>query len=105
MKNAVKSDRIVVKIDAEIQEAIPFFLELRKKNITDIIKALDGKDYEQIKRLGHNIKGSGGSYGFDELSRIGHDLEKVAMTQNENAMRNLTGELEEYLAKVEIVYV
>lgn len=105
MKNTVKSDRIVVKIDAEIQEAIPFFLELRKKNIADIMTALDGKDYEQIKRLGHNIKGSGGSYGFDELSRIGRDLEKAALNQNENAMRNLTDELEDYLAKVEIVYV
>ena len=105
MNNRVKSNRIVVQIDAEIQEAIPFFLELRKKNIADIMTALKGKDFEQIKRLGHNIKGSGGSYGFDELSRIGRDLEKAALAQNENATRNLTVELEDYLANVEIVYV
>ncbi|GFE58235.1 Hpt domain-containing protein [Geobacter sp. AOG1] len=105
MNNRVKSNRIVVQIDAEIQEAIPFFLELRKKNIADIMTALEGKDFEHIKRLGHNIKGSGGSYGFDELSRIGRDLEKAALAQNENATRNLTVELEDYLANVEIVYV
>ncbi len=105
MKNAEKSDRIVVQVDAEIQEAIPFFFELRKKNIADIMTALDGKDYDMVKRLGHNIKGSGGSYGFDEVSRIGLDLEKAALEQNDNAMRNLTGELEDYLARVEIVYV
>ena len=105
MKNAEKSDRIVVQVDAEIQEAIPFFLELRKKNIADIMTALDGKDYDAVKRLGHNIKGSGGSYGFDEVSRIGLDLEKAALAQNDNAMRNLTGELEDYLARVVIVYV
>ncbi|RII27686.1 MAG: Hpt domain-containing protein [Geobacter sp.] len=105
MKNAEKSDRIVVQVDAEIQEAIPFFLELRKKNIAEIMTALNDKDYDQVKRLGHNIKGSGGSYGFDEVSRIGLDLETAALEQNDNAMRNLTGELEDYLARVEIVYV
>ena len=105
MKKAEKPEKIVVQIDAEIQEAIPFFLELRKKNIAEIITALDSKDYDKVKRLGHNIKGSGGSYGFDEVSRIGMDLEKAAMEQNVNAMRNLTGELEDYLAKVVIIYV
>lgn len=105
MKPLDQTKRIVVEIDADIQEAIPFFLEMRKKNIADIMTALAGKDYDQIKRLGHNIKGSGGSYGFDEVSRIGQDLEKAALAQNENAMRNLTGELEDYLARVEIVYV
>lgn len=105
MKNAEKSHRIVVQVDAEIKEAIPFFLELRKKNIAEIMTALHEKDYDQVKRLGHNIKGSGGSYGFDEVSRIGLDLETAALEKNDNAMRNLTDELEDYLARVEIVYV
>ena len=105
MKKAEMSGKIVVQVDAEIQEAIPFFLELRKKNIAEIMTALDSKDYDKVKRLGHNIKGSGGSYGFDEVSRIGLDLEKAALEQNVNAMRNLAVELDDYLAKVVVVYV
>ena len=43
----------------------------------------------KIKRLAHNIKGEGGSFGFDPLSEIGAELERSASEANAEASRKL----------------
>jgi hypothetical protein len=96
--------QFVVVIPAEIEEVVPYFLALRKKNVGDILTALDCGDFEQIRCLGHNIKGSGGSYGFDEISRIGLALEHAARAGNDMAVRSLARELDDYLERVQVVY-
>jgi HPt (histidine-containing phosphotransfer) domain-containing protein len=40
--------------------------------------AIEESDYPAISRLGHQLKGSGTSYGFDEFSEIGSALERAA---------------------------
>jgi hypothetical protein len=94
----------VVLIPAEIEEVVPYFLDLRKKNVDEILNALSCGNFEHIRCLGHNIKGSGGSYGFDEISRIGLALEHAAQSGDGNTVRVLARELDDYLERVQVVY-
>ncbi|HEX9454062.1 MAG TPA: hypothetical protein VGA27_06875 [Candidatus Binatia bacterium] len=50
------------------------------------------------------MKGSGGGYGFDDISVIGAALEQAAKQQDETAIRSGMERLVFYLDKVKVVY-
>ena len=62
----------------EVKELVPGYLHQRHKDLDQLWEALEVADYPTISRLGHQLKGSGSSYGFDELSEIGGALEHAA---------------------------
>jgi hypothetical protein len=51
------------------------------------------------------MKGSGGSFGFDEISAIGEALEISALVADADGIRSAVGRLERYLARVSVVYI
>ena len=96
--------RIVVRIDPDLADLIPGFLENRRKDITNILAALEKKDHETIRVLGHSMKGCGSGYGFDEITELGRALEQAAKNQDEEDIKGKTAELSAYLDSLEIVY-
>lgn len=65
-------------IDPELASIIPEFLELKRCELKDLITLLGQEDYESIKRLGHKIKGSGMTYGFEAVTAFGIEIYKAA---------------------------
>ena len=57
-----------------------------------------------IKQLGHNLKGTGGGYGFDKITELGRQLEEAAAEGKEEKIKALKEELAIYLEEVEIIY-
>ena len=94
-----------VAIDAELVSIIPEFFSYRGKDIDTIRLALAGDDFATIAFVSHNIKGSGGAFGFEQLSVIGQQLEEAAASRDHVTTSALVDSLERYLAQVEIVYV
>jgi HPt (histidine-containing phosphotransfer) domain-containing protein len=94
-----------VAIDAELVSIIPEFFSYRGKDIDTIRLALTGEDFATIAFIGHNIKGSGGAFGFEQISVIGQQLEEAATSRDQVTISALVDSLERYLAQVEIVYV
>ena len=101
---AQQDDKIVVHVDAELQELIPGYLDNRQADIRALREALEQDDYETIRIVGHSMKGSGGGYGFDAITEIGGALEQAAKDREPDAIRRWVGELSTYLARVEVVY-
>ena len=65
--------------------------------ITEIPKikaALNSKDYQALMIFGHNIKGSGGMYGFNDITDIGFKMETLAKAENFNSLEAIVIELE-----------
>lgn len=98
-------ETIRVEIDSELQPIIPSFLESRQKDSERIARLLDDDGFEEIERLGHRLKGTGGSYGFDAISEIGAALESAAANQDREAIDAATRLLHRFLERVTIVYV
>ena len=67
-----------VYADSDLMEIIPDFLDNRRDDVTTIDGAVGESDFETIRVLGHDMKGSGGGYGFDGITDIGHALEQAA---------------------------
>jgi len=93
-----------VYIDPDLEFLIPQFLENREEDIKKLEKLLLKSKFDQIRIIGHSMKGSGGGYGFDYLTELGSQIEKAAELKNKHKIKKLITELENYLAKIEIIY-
>ena len=104
MSTTGQGGRVTVHIDKDIEGLIPEYIEMTKKDIETIQAALGNRDYETIKRLGHNLKGSGGGYGFDGITEIGRNLEQHAGNKAHEELGRWVGMLTEYFDGIDIVY-
>ncbi|MDD3581388.1 MAG: Hpt domain-containing protein [Desulfobacca sp.] len=97
-------EKIVVRIDADLEDLIPGYLQNRRQDLEAILAALERQDFEAIRVLGHTMKGTGGGYGFDAISDIGRDLEAAAQEQDIPAIHQGVAALRDYLQTVEVVF-
>ncbi len=97
-------ERIIVRVDGDLEDLIPGFLENRQADIVTLQKALTDSDFETIRVLGHSMKGAGGGYGFDEISEIGSQLEQAALEQDKEKILLNTEYLKKYLERVTVVF-
>ena len=93
--------KIRVTVDASLEDLIPNFLDKRRKDLPKLTEALRTGDFETIRRLGHNLKGTGAGYGFPALSEIGTAIEEGAKANNGGAIQVKVDELTRYLEQVE----
>ena len=97
-------DKNKVYIDRDLEFLIPQFLENREEDIQNLEKLLKQAEYDQIRIIGHSLKGSGGGYGFDYLTEVGSEIEKEAELKNKKKIKVLINELKDYLNNIEIIY-
>ena len=96
--------KIIVKIDAELTELIPAFLENRVADIQSMHKALKAGDYEIIQRIGHGMKGAGAGFGFEAISEIGTCIETAAKGKDGEGIQKAINELGNYIQHLEVIY-
>jgi HPt (histidine-containing phosphotransfer) domain-containing protein len=99
------AERVIVTIERDLEYLIPEYLEGRRNDIESIRQALQKGDFETIRILGHNMKGTGGGYGFDAITVIGGNIQDAAKAAEADELERLSDELEEYLDTIEIRYV
>ena len=100
----MKKNSTIVKIDKDLEDLIPGYLENRWKDVASIRAALKNNDLDAIRVLGHSMKGSGGGYGFDRITEIGSLIEKAAKKSDMEGITVHNDELSRYLDCIEIVY-
>jgi len=96
-------EKIVVQVDADLEDLIPGYLQNRRQEVDAILHALENQDFETIRVLGHTMKGTGGGYGFDAITEMGRGLEAAAKDKNVHAIRQGAADLLDYLQAVEVV--
>jgi HPt (histidine-containing phosphotransfer) domain-containing protein len=96
------SDKLIIAVDPQIAALVPRFLANRAADVGRIRAALAGADFETIRHAAHGMKGSGGGYGFPEISRLGSAMEEGARRHDAAAIGSLVTNLEAYLARIEI---
>ena len=99
-----RSERYLVHVDAELEDLLPGFLEDWEEEVGSMREALEKNDYETIRKLGHDMKGIGGSCGLDVITDMGGGLADAAQTMDRAVIRKLLDMLSGYLERVEFVY-
>ena len=98
------TDRITVRIDPDLEDIVPAFVANRINDLQTLRTALAKHDLETIRLLSHRMKGDGGGYGFDKISEIGNGMELAAARHDYPAIARHIAQLEDYLARVDVVY-
>ena len=95
---------ITVTVAKDLEDLIPTFMTNRNKELETLRSALGAGDMEQLRQLGHRMKGVGSSYGFEQVSSIGKQVEDGAKVKDLPGLEALIMEYAAYLGRVKIVY-
>jgi PAS domain S-box-containing protein len=101
-KDGIKKEekREMVEVDPDLIELIPSFLDKRHHDVQKIEEFLASDELKEIQNIGHSMKGSGGGYGFEEISRLGKEIEIAARAKNKEQIKKFTNSLSHYLCHV-----
>ena len=95
---AQPNDRFApVSIPPGIEEASKRYLQSRKNDMPRLLELAAANEFEQLRILSHNMKGTGTSYGFPDLTRLGRLMETSARERNADDMSAQLLELSRYL--------
>ncbi|MDE5411800.1 Hpt domain-containing protein [Alkalihalobacterium chitinilyticum] len=95
---------IQILIDKDLKDLIPGFMENRKKDIETMKFALSEEDFEQVRMIGHRMKGFGSGYGFEFITDLGKQLEEAAKEGDKLKIEGGITALINYLDQIEICF-
>lgn len=95
------------KIWIDVPQGVPRmlvteYLERCRTGLPLLAAAVEQNQHDQVRVLGHRMKGTGAPYGFTKLTEIGAGIERAAADQNSGALQQYVSELREYLCRVEL---
>lgn len=89
-------------VDEFLVDLIPNFIKNKIVDLAILKSALESKDFDTIKKIGHNWKGVCSSYGFNYLGEAGKQFELLAQNEDAHSLALLIDSLPEYLRNVRI---
>jgi PAS domain S-box-containing protein len=90
-----------ISIPPGLEEAAKHYIRSRKRELQQFVDLIDKGDFGQIRRLAHNMKGTGTSYGFPDLTRLGKVMETSAKEENAADLSATLIELSRYVQEAE----
>lgn len=97
-------DQTQVIVEANMRRMIPKFMNDMTKSCRSIQAAAEAKNMEEIAQHCHRVKGTGGVFGFHELSRLAGLLEIAALSGDHAESSRLSTQLSRHLANAKIKY-
>ena len=58
------------------------YLSRRAEDLAQSFTAEESKDADTLRRIGHKMKGSGLTFGFEDIGNIGRQMEEAANAQD-----------------------
>lgn len=95
--------RYNIRVSEELRHLIPRFLANRRLDLEQFHAAAGRLDFEAARRIGHNMKGAGGGYGFDEITRLGDEIERRAKAADPS-LWTLGEEFADYLDNLDVTF-
>jgi signal transduction histidine kinase/CheY-like chemotaxis protein/HPt (histidine-containing phosphotransfer) domain-containing protein len=94
--------RTMIQVPEGLEEIAPSYLAARKEEVALSTRALRDYDFDRIRALAHNWKGTGSSYGFDDLTTLGTAIENSATRHDALAVQEQLAQLQGYLDEIQL---
>jgi len=99
-----QEDIITVLVDHDIAGLIPDFLQSIRDQTLRLSELLHENNYEDIRIIGHSLKGVGGGYGFQRITDLGAQIEQAAKSRRRDGIEVGIADLRDYLERVQIIF-
>ena len=93
-----------VVVDSWLEPVIPRYLEKRREDLATLRGALADCDYDSVRKLGHQMRGTGAGYGLAAISEIGGALEDAAVAGDAERMKDQIEELARFLSTIAVAF-
>lgn len=90
----------VVEIPAELKELCPEYLCARRRDCETLWQLIASREFDRIRVLAHNMKGTGRSYGLNRVTEIGLAMEISTDAADVAALTAQVADLQMYLKHV-----
>lgn len=99
----MNDDEILVTVEEDLADLVPIFLGNCRTHARTLTAAAAAGDFAGAASVGHNLAGSGTSYGFERVSDLGRAIERSAKSRDARTLAELAQQLQDYLARVRAV--
>lgn len=89
-----------IDIDPRIANLVPRFVEVCRQDCAALRDAFADGRWSDASRIGHTLRGAGGGYGLDEITRLGQTIQEAAEARDRAQLSALAKRLDDYLAAV-----
>jgi len=96
------ASRIVAAVPEGLEELSRNYLAKRKNGMPALRSLVEGGEYDKARKLAHDIKGTGASYGFPPLTDAARELEQASISRDLQQMERALRSMEDYLRVVEL---
>src|SRR3954462_8732904 len=93
-----------VTVARDLEDLIPVFIKNRHKELDTLRVALAAAEFEQLRQLGHRMKGVGVLYGFGHVFMLRQTMEDGARSGDRASLDARIREYADYLSRVQISY-
>lgn len=90
-----------LEIDPLLADLVPGYVREKRRQIGDLRRLVADHDLDRVKRIAHDIKGTGSAYGIPDVTRLGRALETAGQQRDERGAAALVEELDVLLARVQ----
>ena len=90
----------LVKEDPSFADIVGEFVEGLSARLTAMEEALRGSDFETLRTAAHQLKGSGGGYGYPLVTERATELEQHARAQAHDDCVQSFGELQRICSRI-----
>jgi signal transduction histidine kinase/CheY-like chemotaxis protein len=88
-------------VDPSVNHLAPRYLKNVEKDLKALGAAEIAEDYPTLQRIGHNLNGTGGSFGFPRITELGAAIERAAKEREMDGIHGPILELTKYLEQVQ----
>jgi signal transduction histidine kinase/CheY-like chemotaxis protein/HPt (histidine-containing phosphotransfer) domain-containing protein len=93
---------IVVEAPEGLERLAPKYLTARREELGELLALLEAADFPGLRKVAHNLRGTGTSYGFPDLTDIGREMEKSAEAADPGSVYQQLTRLSRYLDRVRV---
>jgi PAS domain S-box-containing protein len=97
-------EALFAAIDPDLADLVPGYIQNRFRDLATCRELLQGGRFEEVRVLAHGMAGSGGAYGFDEITRLGRALQIAARGLDTHACKRLLDELDVYVRRIHLAF-
>ncbi len=98
-----KAFPILVEAPETLEGYATDYLHARTLEVPELLHLLAASDFEGLRKKGHDLRGSGASFGFSEITVIGEALETSARSRNRDGVTLQLQKFGDYLNRVQVV--
>ena len=95
----------IVQVKEKMKRFIPQFLENTKIDVDKMKKAIEAKEFDELHKVAHSMKGYGKPFGFVHLGDYAANIQQKAEKNDLEGVIEHFKQLEAYIENVQIEYI